>query len=863
MSTIAMQPDDLDRELRTHLDLETEELRQSGLRADEASYAARRVLGNTALIKESVHNMSNWVSLERLWQDLRYGVRLLRRSPGFSLVAIVTLALGIGANTAIFSVVNAVMLRPLPYHDAGRLMRFWPTAKASLSPYPTDSYPNFLDWKTQSRNFEQIATYNGRTFSITGGDQPERAGGLLASAGLLQLLGVGPILGRTFTADEIRRGADHVVLLSEGLWRSHFAADAGVLGKTVKLNEETYTVIGVLPAGFQFPPDRPVGVVLPQPPDPDRGHGFLNVVGRLKTGVTISQAQAEMDTIARRLEQEYPKYDKAAGVRLMPLQESFSRSYRAALSVFLGAVGFVLLIACANVANLFVARAAGRNRELVLRAAMGAGRLRLARQLLTESVLLGIAGGATGLLFAYWGMHGLVALVCSTFATHAFDNVSIDRSVLGFTLAISLAAGLAAGLAPALGVSRLDLNEALKEGSLTLSGSRRRNRTRAALVVAEIAMSLMLLTGAGLMLKSFVLLERVNPGLHPENILTMSFGLGSHKYAHTSARSPFVADVLSRLQRIPGVQSAAVVADLPLTDNTDGMSFSIEGRPDPNKKPSVNFNIVGPGYLRTLGIPLLRGRDFSERDTENAPTAILINESMARTFWPQQEPVGARISTDGQHWFSIVGVVGDVRQGGLREDPVPEVYVSYLQDPYEWPYLSLLVRTSSDPRKLAASMQRAIWSVDKDLPISSMATMEELRSKSIAEPRLAALMLSVFASLALILASVGIYGVMAHSVTQRMHEMGLRMALGAQRRDVLRLVVGQGTLLAAFGVVLGLAGAFPLTKVLTKFLWGVRPTDPMTFTAVVVLLALVAVFASYVPARRATKADPMAALRYE
>ena len=328
-------------------------------------------------------------------------------------------------------------------------MRFWPTAKASLSPYPTDSYPNFMDCKTQSRNFEQIATYNGRTFSITGGDQPERAGGLLASAGLLQLLGVGPILGRTFTADEIRRGADHVVLLSEGLWRSHFAADAGVLGKTVKLNEETYTVIGVLPAGFQFPPDRPVGVVLPQPPDPDRGHGFLNVVGRLKTGVTISQAQAEMDTIARRLEQEYPKYDKAAGVRLMPLQESFSRSYRAALSVFLGAVGFVLLIACANVANLFVARAAGRNRELVLRAAMGAGRLRLARQLLTESVLLGIAGGATGLLFAYWGMHGLVALVRSTFATHAFDNVSIDRSVLGFTLAISLAAGLAAGLAAA------------------------------------------------------------------------------------------------------------------------------------------------------------------------------------------------------------------------------------------------------------------------------------------------------------------------------------------------------------------------------------------------------------------------------
>jgi putative ABC transport system permease protein len=850
--------DDLDRELRAHLDLEAEELGDA--------YAARRALGNTTSIKEAIRDMTSWTSFERFGQDLRYGMRLLLRSPGFSIVAVLTLALGIGANTAIFSVVNALLLRPLPFQDAAKLVRLLPTnTKTGLSPYPITSYPDFTDWKTQSRSFEQMEGYVPRNFNLTGGDQPQRVSGLRTSAGLLALLEVTPILGRTFLADEIRPGSDHVLLLSEGLWQSHFARDPGVLGKTVKLNDENYTVIGILPAAFQFPPNNPCALVLPQPPDPSRGHGFVNVAARLKPGVTLAQAQVEMDTIARRLELQYPKEDKGVGVRVLGLQESYVGSFRPALLIFLSAVGFVLLIACANVANLFLGRTAARQKELVVRAAMGAGRLRLIRQLLTESALLGLAGGAMGLLFAFWGVKGLVVLVRAAFKTASMDNVAIDATVLGFTLALSLLVGLVAGLAPALGASRQDLNDTLKEGSRGLTGNRGRNRIRGALVVAEIALALVLLIGAGLMLKSFVILQRVDAGVRPENVLVMNFSMGGKKYAKTQARAPFMEAVLHRLDQLPGVQAAAVATNVPLTDSSDALAISIEGRPDPEpkQKPIVNFNVVGPGYLRTMGVPLLAGRDFTARDTEATPMVALINQAMARKLWPNGNPIGARISADGKNWASIEGVVGDVRQQGLKSEPQPEVYLSYLQDPFAWPYLSLLVRTSFDPMKLVSSIQGVIWSVDKDLPIASVSTMEQIRSGSIAQPRITALLLMVFASLALALATVGIYGVMAYAVTQRTHEMGLRMALGARVADVLKLVVGEGMILAAGGMALGLAGAFALTRVLTKLLWGVRPTDPATFIAVSLLLVGVALLASYLPARRATKVDPMVALRYE
>ena len=861
-----MHDDDLDRELRAHLDLEAEELRASGSSSREAMHAARRTLGNTTLLKEVIREMSGWTSLERLSQDLRYGARLLLRSPGFSMVAIVTLALGIGANTAIFGVVNAFLLRPLPFADSSRLMRLWPTdTKRGLEPSPATSYPNFMDWKTQSHSFEQVEGYVTRSFNITGGDRPQHVAGLRASGGLLQLLRVNPIHGRTFVQDEIQPGLNHVVLLSEGLWQSRFARDPGVLGKTVKLNDEVFTVIGILPAAFQFPPDHPADILLPQPPDPNRGHGFFNVVARLNAGSSTTVAQAEMDTLARQQELQYPKLNKDTGVRVFSLRDSYANSFRPALLIFSSAVGFVLLIACANVANLFLARTAGRHKELVVRAALGAGRLRLIRQLITESALLGVAGGAVGLLMAYWGEKGLVTLVRSTFDTQAMDTVSIDGTVLGFTLFLSLVVGMIAGLAPAFGASRLDVNDTLKEGSRGLTGNRRRNRIRGALVVAEIALALVLLIGAGLMVKTFALLNRVDAGIHEENVLTLNLAIGGKKYAETEARAPFVSTVLHRVEQLPGVQSAAVVTDIPLSGDSDAIGFSIEGRPDPgpDHKPSWNVNVVGPGYLRTLGIPLVKGRDFTERDTQATPLAVLINQSLARQYWPGRDPVGARITSDGKTWATIQGVVGDVRQGGLRAEPVPEVYLSYLQDPFAWPYLTLLVHTSSDPVKLAGSIQSAVWSVEKDLPITSVATMERIRARSIVQPRLTALLLSVFAGLALILATVGIYGVMAYSVTQRTHEMGLRMALGAHAADVLRLVVGQGMLLAVIGLGLGLAGAFAMTRVLEKFLWGVRPTDPGIFVALSLLLGAVALLASYIPARRATHVDPMVALRYE
>jgi len=758
MSTSVMRDDDLDRELRAHLDLEADELRESGLNAEDARLAARRTLGNTTLLKEVIREMSSWTSFERLSQDLRYGIRLLRRSPGFSAVAILTLALGIGANTAIFSVVDAFLLRPLPFRDSNRLVRFWPAnTKTGLLPYSVDTYPNFVDWKAQARSFDQIELYNTRSFNLTGADQPERVRGLYASAGLFQLLGVNPMLGRTFGPEEIVPGRDHVVLLNEALWQRRFGRDPGVLGRTVKLNGENFVVIGILPASFQFPPDEPSEIALPQPPDPDRGHGFIDVAGRLKRGVSFARAQAEMDTIERRLELQYPNTNKNAGVRLMSLRDSFSKDFRPALLVFLSAVAFVLLIACANVANLFLARAAGRQKELVVRAAMGAGRLRLMRQLITESALLGLAGGGVGLLFAFWGVKGLVLLVGSTFQTKAINTVSIDARVLVFAIALSLVVGIGAGLAPAWGTAKLDIHDALKDGSRGLTSNRRRNRLRSALVVAEIALALVLLAGAGLMIKTFVLLNRVDSGVRTDNVLVLELALNGTKYAKTQARAPFVSAVLNRVEQLPNVASAAVVTDPPLSGSEDSLSFSIERLPDltPDKKIGLHVNVVGPGYLRTLGIPLLKGRDFTERDSQATPLIALINRAMAQKLWPNQDPIGARISSDRKNWATIQGVVGNVHQQNLGAEPYPEVYLSYLQDPFAWPYLTLLVHTTEDPTKLAPSIQSAIWSVEKDLPIPSVRTLDQLRSRSIAQPRLTALLLAVFAALALFLASVG------------------------------------------------------------------------------------------------------------
>ena len=797
-----------------------------------------------------------------LIQDMRYALRQLRKSPGFTLVAVLTLALGIGANTAIFSVVEGVLLRPLPYRDSDQLARIWSTSNRTSS--DVSSYPDFKDWADQNHSFQQMAAYRGQSFNLSGGDHPERIRGLMITSKFFELLDVKPMLGRSFSRDEHELGRNHVVLLSSALWQSHFGGDPGVLGRSVKLDDGSYTVIGVLPSSFDFPPDETKGgVVLPLPPDMRRSHGFLYVFGRLKPDTTLLSAQADLDTVARRLAGQY-KEDKGQGVSVQTLQASFVSDYRPALMILLGAVGLVLLITCANVANLFLGRASSRQREVAVRASLGAGRLRLMRQFLTESLLIGLAGGTVGLAFANWGVSMLVRLLTQSFSIHGTEAIATNLQVLTFAAVISIMTGLISGLLPALFASKVNLSEGLKEGSRSVGSGRAHKRFRGALVVSEVALALVLLSCAGLLIRSLMLLTRVDSGVRTENVMAIDLSLTSAKYSHTATRAALFSEILQRVGQLPGVESAAVAADVPLTQNEDSLGFSIEGVPDPpDRKLSVRFNIVGPGYFTTLGIPLTQGRDFADTDSDGTPMVIVVNQAMARRFWPNQSPIGRRITTDNKTWYSIVGIAGDVRQMGLRADSEPEVYVSYLQDPFQWPYLSLLVRASSNPVKLFPSIEQAVWSVDKDQPLSNPITLDQARSHSIAQPRIAALLLGLFAGAALLLAAVGLYGVVSYWVVERTHEIGVRMALGARSFDVFVHVVGRGLLLALLGTAFGLAGSLAVTRVLSSFLFSVRSTDPLTFAAVALLLMCVALIASYFPARRAAKVDPMVALRYE
>jgi predicted permease len=797
-----------------------------------------------------------------LIQDVRYALRQLRKSPAFTLVAVLTLALGIGANTAIFSVVDGVLLRPLPYRDSNQLTRVWSTSDRTSR--DVSSYPDFKDWADQNHSFQQMAAYRGQSFNLSGGDHPERIRGLLITSSFFELLDVNPILGRNFAKDEYELGRNHVALLSSALWQSHFAGDPGVLGRTVKLDDDSYTVIGVLPSSFDFPPDETKGgVVLPLPPDMRRTHGFLCVFGRLKPDTTLLSAQADLDAVARHLAGQY-KEDKGQGVSIQSLQASFVSDYRPALMILLGAVGLVLLITCANVANLFLGRASSRQREVAVRASLGAGRLRLMRQFLTESLLIGLTGGLVGLVFAGWGVSLLVRLLTQNFPIHGTEAIGTNFQVLAFAAAISIMTGLISGLLPALFASKVNLSEGLKEGSRSVGSGRAHKRFRGALVVSEVALALVLLSCAGLLIRSLMLLSRVDSGVRTENVMAIDFSLTTAKYSHTATRAASFSQILQRVEQLPGVQSASVVADVPLTQSEDSLGFSIEGVPDPpDRKLNVRFNIVGPGYFRTLGIPLTQGRDFADTDADGTPMIIVVNQAMARRFWPNQNPIGRRITTDNKTWYSIVGVAGDVHQMGLREDSEPEVYVSYLQDPFQWPFLSLLVRASSNPEKLFPSIEQAVWSVDKDQPLSNPVTLDEARSHSIAQPRVAALLLGLFAGSALLLAAVGLYGVVSYWVAERTHEIGVRMALGARSSDVFLQVVGRGLILALLGTAVGLTGSLAATRVLSSLLFRVHSTDPITFATVAMLLICVALVASYFPARRAAKVDPMVALRYE
>ncbi|HYM11188.1 MAG TPA: ABC transporter permease [Bryobacterales bacterium] len=812
-------------------------------------------------------------------QDFRFALRTLMKTPRFTAAAAITLALGIGANTAIFSVVEAVLLRPLPYRDPSRLVVVMESSVRHGGSIPA-APANFFDWRQQSTVFDSIAAAEawGGTFTVPQGQpgRPEQIPGLHVTTDLFGALGVPPLLGRTFSAEDGLPGNRRVLVLSYRLWQRRFGGDPSVIGKTIQLTGENYTVLGVMPPGFRFAPFWQTEAEFWAPLDytPAREHdrrgNSLRVFARLKPGVTLEQARSEMRGIARRLEQQYPRTNTDSTARVTPLQEMTVGSVRPALLILAGAVAFILLIACANVANLMLARATARRREIAVRLALGASRFRLIRQLLAESMLLAVAGGATGLLLAWWGIHALIATTpdIARFGLPRQQGIGIDGTVLAFTCLLSLATGVMFGFAPALQASKTDLNASLKEGGRAPMGGAR-TRLRSALVVSEIALASMLLAGAGLLIRSFQKLHSIDPGFRPRNVLTLAVSAAGSPHAGVVQRAAFYHRLVEQAAAIPGVQSASAVNHIPLAGDLWTNDFTIEGRPAPRpgSEPSAVYRVVLPDYFRTMGIALLEGRDFTERDTGNAPAVILINQALARRFWPGEDPLGKRMKLGGadsqSSWLTIVGVVRDVKQWGWADKPGNEMYLPYYQTASPQAYTTLVVRAAADPAMLVKALPAAIWSLDKDLPISGLASMEDIVSNSMWQPRFSMLLLGSFAAVALLLASVGIYGMMSYAVSQRTHEIGIRMALGARPRDVLTMVIRQGAALAAIGLALGLAGSLVLTRLLSSLLYQVSTTDPPTFAAISALLAAVALAASYLPARGATKVDPLAALRYE
>jgi putative ABC transport system permease protein len=807
--------------------------------------------------------------MNTLWQDVRYSLRLLMKRPGFTLVAIITLALGIGANTAIFSIVNSVLLRPLCFSNPDRLVIIRATNLQKEITTNQVSLPDALDWKAQSQSFEDVALLGGWNFNLTEVDEPERIQGALVTSNFFPLLGRLPMLGRAFTPEEAQPGKTNVVILSHALWQRRFGADPMIIGQSLTLNGATSTVIGVMPADFGYPYQN-VGIWAPLAgEDEARNSRWLTAIGRLKASATLKQARSELDTIAGRLEQSYTDSNAGWGVNLITLQDSITQEIRPALLMLLGAVGLVLLIACANVATLVLARGVSRRREFAIRVALGATRPRLIRQLLTESAMLSLLGGGLGILLALWGVGFL--LVAAPRDIPRLNEIKIDGAVLGFTLAVSLLTALLAGLAPALLAANLDPYETLKEERIAAGGSRQ--PLRSLLVVAEVALALVLLTGAGLLIRSFLRVEQVDAGFRAENLLTMEMILTGPKYGSLNGQQVFVTQTLQQIEALAGVESASAITTLPVggTSGQVNYSFVAEGRQArEGEDPNAYYRSISPGYFQTMGIALAAGRYFSESDDQQAPRVAIINQAMARRIWPDQDPVGKRLrwtsgpwSGDQSQWMRIVGVAGDVKQYGLEAAEQLAVYVPYRQKNPAWRWLSLVVRTRADPGGLTRAVTGSIHAVDRNLPVYLVRPMEQILSESLGARRFSLLLLTILALLALVLASVGIYGVIAYSVSQRTREIGIRVALGARRRDILQVTLGQGLRLILFGVALGLGAAIALTRLLAGLLFGVSATDPLTLTGVTLLLAGVALLACYIPARRAMRVDPMIALRDE
>ncbi len=800
--------------------------------------------------------------MDILRRDILYGLRNLVRAPGFSAVAIATLALGIGANTAIFSVVKGVLLDPLPYRDSARLVELYEKRPEQGRVRNVVSPPDFYDWKKQNTVFEDMAALSGEAFNLTGSNGAELILGASVSPGFFRLLGVQPQLGRDFLPEEGTLGKDRVVILNHGLWQRRFGADPAIIGRKITLSGTPYVVIGVLPEIDNiFRPQSELWTPLALPSVP-RGFHMLDVIARMKPGVTLAKTRAEMDAIASRLEQQYPNENTGHGVNVFALDEEIVGKIRPALFILLGAVGLVLLIACANVANLYLARTAQRRREIAVRTALGAGTLRLARQLLTESILLSLIGGAAGVALAWWGVHALIAADPGNLPR--LREVDVDAQVLLFALAASVITGALFGLVPTLYGALSRLAGTLKEVGRSSTGAMGRSRTRAALVMSEIAVALVLAIGAGLMLQSFSRLAQVNPGFNPTNVLAADIALLSPKYKEAHVRTIFFEDLLGRLRSLPGVQSAGGTIALPLSGADMGSNFLIQGRPPLpySQQPNARYRVVMPGYFETMQIPLRAGRFITGRDTETAPPVVLVNETLARQFWPNENAVGKRIALSREEaWREVVGVVSDVKHYSLDGETRPAIYLPLEQQAAN--AMSIVLRTATPPESLANAVRSELARLDPDQPIARMRTLEDLLSSSVARPRFYAALLAIFSLVSLLLAAVGIYGVMSFAVGQRTHEMGVRIALGASPGAVQRMVLREGMLFALVGAGLGIAGAFALTGVLRNFLYGITATDGMTFVGATLLTIGIATTACLLPARRATRADPMEALRSE
>jgi predicted permease len=812
-------------------------------------------------------------------QDLRYGLRLLARSPGFTAIALLTLMLGIGATAAIFSVVDAVLLRALPFRDPQRLVTVLEDASEVGFPRNTPAPGNYADWKAQTQIFEDVAAAaeggSWHAFSLTGetgggvGD-PEKLEGASVTQNLFTVLGAKPVLGRVFLPEEDRPGAAHVVLISQGLWKRRFGSDRGLLGREILLNGWKYTVVGVMPAGFAYPSQN-IDLWTPMAFTPQqlalRDTHYLEVVGRLQPGVTLAKANAELQVLCKRLARAYPDTNgRLSRFFAEPLQETYTKGARTGLIVLLAAVGFILLIACANIANLLLARAAGRQREIAVRTALGAARGRIVRQMLTESMELAAAGGLLGILLADWCFNFLKNLIPEELS-HTV-SLTLDGRVLAFAVAISLASSLLFGVAPALQISRTDLNGVLKEGGRGNAGPRR-GMLRNLLAIGEVALSLILLVGSGLLLESFAKLRGIDPGFRADHVLTVRVEPPITKYGGFAKRSEFLQRVLERVRALPGVRSAGFTSALPLTWDGGTGVFIPEGvAPRPDVSWDANNRVVSPGYFEAMRIPLRRGRLFQDADGPDAPPVAIINETMARKFWPNQDPLGKRFKfgdpDDKTPWLRIAGIVGDVRQMRLNEPPRQEMYFPYWQTKGNWIIpRDLAIHTSGDPLSLVSAVRQAVWSIDKDQPVSNVMTLDELLDQEVAQRRVQAALLGGLAALALILACIGIYGVLSYLVTQRTREIGVRVALGASASDVFRTVARQGMTLTGMGIAAGLAGALALSRLLGSLLFGVSAGDPLAYASAIAVFGAVALLACYFPARRAARVDPMVTLRYE